>query len=326
MFLEFAIPRMGKRADAVLVAKDLIFVIEYKVGAKEYQRHAIDQVLDYALDLKNFHAGSHGLIIVPVLVATQAPDHPNTVALWDDEVVQPLRANQATLVSVINAVLEKLGGEPIDPVTWVAAPYRPTPTIVEAAQALYQGHDVQEISRSEAGAENLSRTAAYISQVIETAKQRGEKAICFVTGVPGSGKTLAGLNIANERMKAHEDEHAVFLSGNGPLVAVLREALAIDEVEQARVKGEKIAKKDALRHAGNFVQNIHHFRDEYVGTAQAPTERVVVFDEAQRGPGPRNKPLASCERSEGRTHLICPSRSSCFRSWTAIRVGVWWCV
>jgi len=136
----------------------LILVIEYKVGAKEYQRHAIDQVLDYALDLKNFHAGSHGLTIVPILVATQAPDHPSPVFLWDDEVVQPLLANQATLASVINAVLEELGGEPIDPVTWAAAPYRPTPTIVEAAQALYQGHDVQEISRSEAGAENLSRT------------------------------------------------------------------------------------------------------------------------------------------------------------------------
>ena len=219
---------------------------------------------------------------MPILVATQAPDHSVSVSLWDDEVVQPLLANQATLGSVIAVVLEELGGEPIDPVTWAAAPYRPTPTIVEAAQALYQGHDVQEISRSEAGAENLSRTAAYISEVIETAKQRGEKAICFVTGVPGSGKTLAGLNIANERMKAHEDEHAVFLSGNGPLVAVLREALAIDEVEQARVKGKKIVKKDALRHAGSFVQNIHHFRDEYVGTTDAPTERVVVFDEAQR--------------------------------------------
>ena len=282
VFLEFAIPRMGKRVDAVLVVGGLIFVIEYKVGASQYQRHASDQVLDYALDLKNFHAGSHDRIIVPILVATKAPDCPIAVNQWADGLVQPLFANENTLGSVIAAALEKLGGPELDPVAWAASPYKPTPTIVEAAQALYQGHDVEEISRSEAGAENLSHTAAYISDVIETAKQHGKKAVCFVTGVPGSGKTLAGLNIANERMKAHEDEHAVFLSGNGPLVAVLREALAADEVEQTRVKGERIVKKDALRHAGSFVQNIHHFRDEYVATAEAPVERVVVFDEAQR--------------------------------------------
>jgi hypothetical protein len=282
LFLEFAIPRMGKRVDAVLVVGGLIFVIEYKVGATQYQRHANDQVLDYALDLKNFHAGSHDCIIVPILVATNAPDFLVTVNQWADGLVQPLFANENTLSSVIAAALEKLGGSELDPVAWAASPYKPTPTIVEAAQALYQGHDVEEISRSEAGAENLSHTATYISDVIETAKQHGKKAVCFVTGVPGSGKTLAGLNIANERMKAHEDEHAVFLSGNGPLVAVLREALAADELGQAKLKGERVVKKDALRHAGSFVQNIHHFRDEYVATAEAPVERVVVFDEAQR--------------------------------------------
>jgi len=186
------------------------------------------------------------------------------------------------MIALPTPVLMTLSSFWLHPAMYRPTPYKPTPTIVEAAQALYQGHDVEDISRSEAGAENLSHTAAYISNVIETAKQQRKKAVCFVTGVPGSGKTLAGLNIANERMKAHEDEHAVFLSGNGPLVAVLREALAADEVEQTRIKGDRIAKKDALRHAGSFVQNIHHFRDEYVATAEAPVERVVVFDEAQR--------------------------------------------
>ena len=190
VFLEFAIPRMGKRVDAVLVVGGLIFVIEYKVGAAQYQRHASDQVLDYALDLKNFHAGSHDCTIVPILVATKAPDYPIVVNQWADGLVQPLFANENTFGSVIAAVLEKLGGSELDPVAWAASPYKPTPTIVEAAQALYQGHDVEEISRSEAGAENLSHTAAYISNVIETAKQQRKKAVCFVTGVPGSGKTL----------------------------------------------------------------------------------------------------------------------------------------
>jgi ERCC4-related helicase len=118
--------------------------------------------------------------------------------------------------------------------------------------------------------------------VIEEAKRRNVKAICFVTGVPGSGKTLLGLNIATERMRTSTEEQAVFLSGNGPLVAVLREALAIDEVDRSKAKGTVVSKKDAYRHATAFIQNIHHFRDEYVRNTAAPRERVVVFDEAQR--------------------------------------------
>lgn len=282
LFLEFAIPRMGKRADVVVVARGIIFVLEYKVGASEYARHGIDQVLDYALDLKNFHEGSHDRTIVPILVATDAPDQPSEVLAWSDKVVRPILANRATLLPRMQSLMQDLRDATFDPLGWAASPYKPTPTIVEAAQALYQGHDVEEISRSEAGAENLSHTAAYIANTIEDAKRTQEKAICFVTGVPGSGKTLAGLNIANQRTEAHEDEHAVFLSGNGPLVAVLREALAIDKVEQGRASGKRPSKKDALRNTSTFIQNIHHFRDEYVGVHTPPIERVVVFDEAQR--------------------------------------------
>ena len=282
-FLEFAIPRMGKRADAVIVTGGHIFVIEYKVGADDYERHAIDQVLDYAVDLKNFHEGSHNRALVPILVATKAPARQLRVQACADGVMRPILTNRETFLAAIREVLANLNSIPVDAEAWAASSYKPTPTIVEAAQALYRGHDVQEISRSEAGAENLSRTGAYIAKVIEEAKRCGRKAICFVTGVPGSGKTLAGLNIATERMRSSEDEHAVFLSGNGPLVAVLREALANDEVDRSKANGAKsVSKKDAYRHASAFIQNIHHFRDEYVRTAAAPRERVVVFDEAQR--------------------------------------------
>lgn len=282
-FLEFSIPRMGKRADVILLAGGIVFIIEYKVGAGEYWGHAADQALDYALDLKNFHTGSHDRTVVPILVATDAPAVVLVVERWTDGVTRPLLANSETLVPLIKAVLSELGSDAADdPLAWARSSYKPTPTIVEAAQALYQGHDVHEISRSEAGAENLSRTASYIADVIERAKQEQRKAICFVTGVPGSGKTLAGLNLATERMRASEEEHAVFLSGNAPLVAVLREALAQDEVERCQLVGQPKSKKDAVRHASTFIQNIHHFRDEYVGNNEVPTERVVVFDEAQR--------------------------------------------
>ena len=258
-------------------------MIEYKVGADDYEKHAIDQVLDYALDLKNFHEGSHSRTLVPILVATEAPARQLEVKLWSDGVMRPILANRETLLPTIRELLASLKSIPVDAEAWAASSYKPTPTIVEAAQALYRGHDVQEISRSEAGAENLSRTGAYIAKVIEEAKRCERKAICFVTGVPGSGKTLAGLNIATERMRSSADEHAVFLSGNGPLVAVLREALASDEVDRSKASGAKsVSKRDAYRHASAFIQNIHHFRDEYVRTAAAPRERVVVFDEAQR--------------------------------------------
>jgi hypothetical protein len=282
-FLEFSIPRMGKRADAILLAGCIVFIIEYKVGASEYWGHAADQALDYALDLKNFHTGSHDRTIVPILIATDAPAVISGVEPWSDGVARPLLANSETLAPLIIAALSEVGSDAADdPLAWARSSYKPTPTIVEAAQALYQGHDVHEISRSEAGAESLSRTASYIANVIERAKQERRKAICFVTGVPGSGKTLAGLNLATERMRASEEEHAVFLSGNAPLVAVLREALAQDEVERSQLIGQPKSKKDATRHASIFIQNIHHFRDEYVGNNEVPDERVVVFDEAQR--------------------------------------------
>lgn len=300
LFLEFAIPRMGKRADAVIVASGNVFVIEYKVGAEEYQKHALDQVLDYALDLKNFHAGSHGRTIVPILVATNAPSPDVKVQPWSDGVVRPICSNLETLVPTIRTLRAQLGESSMDVEEWAASPYKPTPTIVEAAQALYRGHDVRDISRSEAGAKNLSHTASYVANVIDRAKRTNRKSICFVTGVPGSGKTLAGLNIANGYLKGSKDEHAVFLSGNGPLVEVLREALAVDEVQRRKVASEKgVSKKEAYRHASAFIQNIHHFRDEYVRTTAAPTERVVVFDEAQRAWG---KDQASRFMREKRGH------------------------
>src|SRR5262249_12954168 len=155
LFLEFAIPRMGKRADAVIVENGNIFVIEYKVGAEAYNAHALDQVLDYALDLKNFHAGSHKRTVIPILVATRSPAVNVKIEKWPDGVVSPLRANRETFITTIQTALTKLDPSPIVVEDWANSPYKPTPTIVEAAQALYQGHDVEEISRNEAGAENL---------------------------------------------------------------------------------------------------------------------------------------------------------------------------
>ena len=274
LFFEFSIPRMGKRADVLLLYKGIVFVIEFKVGAKSFDRHSIDQVHDYALDLKNFHLGSHTLSIVPILLATDAPA-PTTQhkVMWEEyDVAAPMLSNAGNLSMVLQS-FDPVGE--IDVSKWRASGYRPTPTIIEAAQTLYRNHDVREISRSDAGAINLQVTAQRIDEIIRASKRDRHKSICFITGVPGAGKTLAGLNIATIRAEHHED--AVFLSGNGPLVKVLQEALARDQVAHGAS-----SKSAAFQATKQFIQNIHHFRDEYLKDDKAPFEKVVVFDEAQR--------------------------------------------
>ena len=281
IYFEFAIPRMGKRVDVVVIIKHIVFVIEFKVGEGDYSKHAIEQVIDYTLDLKNFHEGSHHVSLIPVIVSTNAQAIDN-VQSDIDFYLTAAKTNETNLGEYLYNVVHSSEGVSVDVNEWEASIYKPTPTIVEAAQALYKGHNVQEISRSDAGAINLSKTAACLNQVIENSKANLKKSICFVTGVPGAGKTLAGLNIANERMKSDEDEHAVFLSGNGPLVDVLREALTRDEVLSAKEEGELLTKKQAAIKANAFIQNIHHFRDDNLLSQKAPVEKVVVFDEAQR--------------------------------------------
>lgn len=277
IFLEFYIPRMGKRADAILIEQNIVFVIEFKAGATTHTSAAFDQVEDYALDLKNFHEGSHTAPIVPVLVSTNADSQPiPDVSFADDLVASPIGTNATDLGPLIDAISARAFPS-LDIDKWIAQGYRPTPTIVQAAEVLYRTHSVIEISRSDSGAKNLQETSASVSAVIDRTRQNGTKAICFVTGVPGSGKTLAGLNIATRRSLEHLDEHAVFLSGNGPLVDVLREALTRDKAAR-----EGVLKKAAERDVRSFIQNIHHFRDDYVGNHTVPLEKVVVFDEAQR--------------------------------------------
>lgn len=282
-FLEFLIPRMGRRADLIVVTEGLIFVVEYKVGSQSFDRSSVDQVYGYGLDLKHFHETSHSAPVVPILVSTHAEELAENPLHWEDDgLARPMKVNALGLAPAINFVCRARSGSHIDPGAWAEGRYRPTPTIVEAAQALYRGHDVEEISRSEAGAENLTITADYVASAIEDAKRNDQKIICFITGVPGSGKTLAGLNLATARQRAHGDEHAVFLSGNGPLVEVLREALANDAVEIARNSGRITSKVQENRRASAFIQNIHHFRDDALSTDLAPSERVAIFDEAQR--------------------------------------------
>ncbi len=281
IIFEYTIPRMGKRVDVVVLHKNIVFLLEFKCGDAEYRMSTYDQVYDYALDLRNFQKESHDKLLVPIMVSTKALRYQNELT-ERERIVEPIRCNGQNLGISIAYIAKQYEEKSFDYVAWENSEYLPTPTIVEAAQALYRGHNVHDITRSDAGAENLTVTTDEINRIIEHSKANRRKSICFVTGVPGAGKTLVGLNIAIQRSDAQKGEHAVFLSGNFPLVKVLQEALARDKVEQEKQQGGKLSKADALRSTSAFIQIIHKYRDSFVGNDHIPPERVAIFDEAQR--------------------------------------------
>jgi hypothetical protein len=296
IYFEYAIPRMGKRIDVLLIIGSVIFVLEFKVGESHFASSALDQVTDYCLDLENFHETSADHFIAPVLIAT-ASRHLKPIVcetrgstidagamLPDDKVLSPITSTVPQLNDVIDTVLQFASGDPhIDSDGWERGRYCPTPTIIEAALALYKGHSVDDITRHEADKPDISRTTDAIDEIIRASRDSKFKSICFVTGVPGAGKTLVGLNTANKHQDKDDGLYSVFLSGNGPLVAILREALARDHVESEKENGNKVSKTEARRKVSSFIQNIHHFRDECLRDPdRPPIEHVALFDEAQR--------------------------------------------
>ena len=315
VIFEYDIPRLGKRIDVVLLFRGLIFCLEFKVGEREMLQSNIEQVLDYTLDLKNFHLLSQNRTIVPILIPTRFQSSSNEFrpSVYDDSIYNPLVTGANGLQQLIADVLAHAGATAPDPslgADWIISPYSPTPTIIEAAKRLYENHSVEDITRHEADKVSTDRTIAYILDVIKTSREKGEKSICFVTGVPGAGKTLVGLDVAVKQSyqngeKLSEDEGAVYLSGNGPLVAVLTEALAIDNQKKCQARGEKKNRSDSRREVGKFIQIIHRYRDNMLAKLKTPiengvleidpkkaiklakagygeVEHVAIFDEAQR--------------------------------------------
>ena len=304
IYFEYTIPRMGRRIDVVLLLDGIVLLLEFKAFKEQYTKADIAQVWDYALDLKNFHEESHNRLIVPILVATEAVDATSEFAPFDDNVFYPILTNRERLASTISEALMFCNTSSSEgDALWAISRYSPTPTIIEAASALYNNHSVEDISRSDASAENLTVTCEFISSVIERAKREHFKAICFVTGVPGAGKTLVGLKIATQQFE--KDDIAVYLSGNFPLVQVLTEALARDKKRRMEEKGNKIAIDTARKEVKTFIQMIHHYRDACLeGTkvvdgrivadeayflnpknlkkSFVPIDHVAIFDEAQR--------------------------------------------
>ena len=286
VLLEYSIPRTGLRVDAVVLASGMVFVLEFKASKGTYAAADIDQVTDYALYIKYFHAGSRRAPVVPVLVATGASAARDKVE-WDRNVAGALRSNGSDLGDIVRRAAASKAATPIDAAAWERAGYSPTPTIIEAARMLYRGHTVRDIRQNDAGAENLARTVAEVEGIVEDSRRKNAKSICFVTGVPGAGKTLAGMEIASGANRTHEGD-SVFLSGNMYLVGVLQEAMVRDGVKRKRELGAsgpdapRITKKEEMVAVSKFIQKMHIFRNDHFGNSRVPHERIVVFDEAQR--------------------------------------------
>lgn len=281
LLLEFPIPRRQRRIDAVLIARDVIVILEFKGGASDQSAAAARQVEDYALDLAEFHSPSHQRIIVPVVVAPQVfspGDRGSSV-----QVQTVLSADDNHLRDVVLEAFRRCScpsASPINIEEWDNGTYEPVPSIIEAATTLYAGMSVREITHSHAGIQNLTTTTQRILDIVKSASEKKDKIICFVTGIPGAGKTLAGLNAVHDPMvRGNARPASVFMSGNGPLVEILREALALDCAART---GER--KDSARRQVRTFIQNIHHFVEEYLERPESnpPYEHAIVFDEAQR--------------------------------------------
>lgn len=313
IIFEYDIPRLGKRIDVVLLLRGLIFCLEFKVGKQDDLQADIEQVMDYALDLKNFHLYSHNRIIVPILIPTRYKTFTTEFrpSVYHDDIYNPMISGEEHLQELIVKVLEHskayIDEEPIE--NWLISPYAPTPTIIEAARTLYENHSVEEITRHEADKVSTDTTINYILQVIQQSKEKQSKSICFVTGVPGAGKTLVGLDVAIKQTykdgEFDKENGAVYLSGNGPLVAVLTEALARDNQYKCSQRGEKKNLTDSRREVSEFIQIIHRYRDNMLAKIKNPVvngeleidpekavklqqtgygevEHVAIFDEAQR--------------------------------------------
>jgi hypothetical protein len=288
---EYTIPRMGKRVDNILFYQGVVYVIEFKVGSDRYNSADINQVEQYAIDLKNFQEGSAERIIIPILVATDAPDESNKVELDEEQIAKPLFANAQNLCKVLLEIAKEFNEKPINPIDWENSLYKPTPSTIDAATALYEGHTVEEITREDEHDRTFHETVRTVDEIITHSKTNSKKSIIFVTGIPGSGKTLIGLNIAANNQNYDQGEHGIYLCGTQPLVKVIQEALAINSVNNSPFKIKKngklskqrqLSKTKARSRAQTFFQFLPEFRKEAINAISPPNEKIAIFDEAQR--------------------------------------------
>lgn len=277
LLLEFTIPRRMGRIDAVLLVGNAIVALEFK--GESVDSAAALQVEDYALDLAYFHRPSREKPLYPIVVG--ARDY-KSVAKREAPAsnVAPVQfCTPATLPNTLSEIAAVHGGQlQVNVEDWNNGEYVPVPTIIEAAIGMFQEMQVDDIAHADADPKNLGRTVDALRRIILEAARRDEKVVCFVTGVPGAGKTLAGLKLVHDQtIRETTGSGMTFLSGNGPLVSVLRAALALDQRTRKNLR-----KHLALRDPKTLIQGVYSFKNTLWPTSNAPEERILVFDEAQR--------------------------------------------
>ena len=281
ILFEYTIPRMGRRIDNVVFYKGVVYLLEFKVGETKYKNADLKQAEGYALDLKYFQEGSRNRKLVPILISTEAEDYQNEIELEED-VCRPLRANAFNLQQVILQAAEKFNEDDIDSISWENSPYNPTPTIIEAGQALYANHKVDEITRQDSIGKTFTQTSRAIDKIIMESKRDSKKSIIFLTGIPGSGKTLVGLDIASRYQNVEDKEHAVYVCGTSALIHVIQEALVRDRHSRLKGTDDEETKESIRKKVEVLFQVILHYRKSIITEENPLYEKIVVFDEAQR--------------------------------------------
>jgi hypothetical protein len=279
IIFEYDIVRLGKRIDVVLLIRHMVFSLEFKNGKDIFTAQDAQQAEDYAIDIKNFHKESENLYVCPILVATDAKPYPKeqTLDCFPDKQVHLQRENIETLIPKVTTISNMYGDDgEIDFEKWFNSPYYPTPTIVAAAVEAYSTHNLSEIAHSEAGQENVSNCENKINEVIDYARSNRKKCVCFVTGVPGAGKTLVGLDVVAKNLDKGKESRSVYLSGNGPLVEVLREAL------KRSVKAKKQLNRETEAAINTLIQGSYGFKRDNSTHNNPTAENILIFDEAQR--------------------------------------------
>lgn len=279
IIFEYDIVRLGKRIDVILLIRHMVFSLEFKNGKDVYEAKDARQAEDYAIDIKNFHKESEDLYVCPILIATDAEKYkkPQSLGCYPDKQVHLQRENIETLVPKVQEISGKYGDDAhLDFEKWFNSPYHPTPTIIAAAVEAYTSHDISEIARSEAGQDNIDACEKELNEIIEYAKQNHKKCVCFVTGVPGAGKTLVGLDVVAKNLDKDKQNLSVYLSGNGPLVEVLRAAL------KQSAKERNIVGKETDEAINALIQGSYGFKRDNAMRSEPTVEHIMIFDEAQR--------------------------------------------
>lgn len=279
IIFEYDIVRLGKRIDVILLIRHMVFSLEFKNGKDIYTAQDARQAEDYAIDIKNFHKESEDLYVCPILIATDAEKYkkPQSLGCYPDKQVHLQRENIETLVPKVQEISGKYGDDThLDFEKWFNSPYHPTPTIIAAAVEAYTSHDISEIARSEAGQDNIDACEKELNEIIDYAKSNHKKCVCFVTGVPGAGKTLVGLDVVAKNLDKDKQNLSVYLSGNGPLVEVLRAAL------KQSAKERNIIGKETDEAINALIQGSYGFKRDNAMRSEPTVEHIMIFDEAQR--------------------------------------------